>query len=156
MRASEAIVGLAILLGLASWFDWRERRIPNWVCLLVAAAGLSLAVATGGITTLGLNALHLVVALLGGLTLFALRVVGAGDAKLYAATAAWFAVFDGLRLFVSVALAGLVVFIIWFAVRRLQRKPVLRAGDKPEDMLPYGIAISLGGLITAAMNAQLI
>lgn len=156
MTPGQAYIGLAILLALASWLDLRERRIPNWLTLLIATSGFLFVYSTGGLTTFGLSVLHLFVALLGGLALFALKLVGAGDAKLYAAIAAWFSIFDGLRLFVSVASAGLMVFVVWFAVRRLQGKPVLRAGDDPHDMLPYGIAISLGGLMTAALNAQAI
>lgn len=154
MTNGQAYIGLAILLALASWLDVRERRIPNWLTLLIATSGFVFVFSIGGLTTLGLSVLHVFVALLGGLTLFALKILGAGDAKLYAAIAAWFAIFDGLRLFVSVAFAGLIVFVVWFAVRRLQGKPVLRAGDNPYDMLPYGIAISLGGVMAAALNAQ--
>lgn len=147
---------LGLLLVVASWLDWNERRIPNWLCLVIAAAGLIFAFATGGIGDLGLNALHALIALMGGMAMFALRVVGAGDAKLYAAVASWFSMFDGLRLFVSVALAGLVVLMVWFVVRRAAGKRVTRAGDDPHDLLPYGIAISLGAMLAAAMNLQLV
>lgn len=156
MTPGHAYLGLAILLVLASVLDWHERRIPNWLSLLIGLGGLAFAFSSGGLATLGLSALHMFLALLGGLALFSLKVVGAGDAKLYAATAAWFVIFEGLRLFVSVALAGLIVLAAWFVVRRLQKKPILRSGDSPYDMLPYGIAISLGGMLTAAMNAQLV
>lgn len=147
---------LGLLLVLASWLDWNDRRIPNWLSLVIAAAGLIFVFTTGGIGGLGLNALHVAVALIGGMALFALRVIGAGDAKLYAATASWFSLFDGLRLFVSVALAGLIVLMAWFVVRRMAGKRVTRAGDDPHDMLPYGIAISLGAMLTAMMNLHLI
>jgi prepilin peptidase CpaA len=147
---------LGLLLVLASWLDWKERRIPNWLCLIIAAAALIFAFATGGIGELGLNALHGIIALVGGMALFALRVVGAGDAKLYAAVASWFSLYDGLRLFVSVALAGLVLLMVWFVVRRMAGKRVTRAGDNPHDLLPYGIAISLGAMLTAVMNLHLV
>lgn len=147
---------LGLLLIPASWLDWRERRIPNWLSLLILFAGLIFSFASGGIGALGLSAAHATIALFGGMALFALRVVGAGDAKLYAAVAGWFSLFDGLRLFVSVALAGLVLLVIWFVIRRVSGKRVTRAGDDPHDMLPYGIAISLGAVLTAMMNLQMI
>lgn len=147
---------LGLLLIPASWLDWRERRIPNWLSLLILFAGLISSFATGGIGAFGLSAAHATIALLGGMALFALRVVGAGDAKLYAAVAGWFSLFDGVRLFVSVALAGLVVLMAWFVVRRVAGKRVTRAGDDPHDLLPYGIAISLGAMLTAVMNLHLV
>lgn len=147
---------LGILLVPASWLDWRERRIPNWLSLLILVAGLIFSFVSGGIGALGLTAAHATLALMGGMALFALRVVGAGDAKLYAAVAGWFSLFDGLRLFVSVAFAGLVVLMVWFVVRRVAGKRVTRAGDDPHDLLPYGIAISLGAMLAAVMNLHLV
>lgn len=156
MTPAQAFAALAVLLALASWFDWRERRIPNWVVLLTLLAGLAAAFAAGGLTGLGLHAAHMAIALLGGMILFALRVVGAGDAKLYAAAAAWFPLQDGLRLLVSVAMAGLIVLLVWVIARRIAGKKVVRAGNDPQDMLPYGLAIALGAALTALMSLNML
>lgn len=156
MNISYAYAGLAALLVGASWFDWRFRRIPNYLSLAIMVAGLAFSYALGGMSGLSLAGLHAVIALVVGMGLFAARVVGAGDAKLYAAAAAWFSVWDGVRLLVCVALSGLIVALIWAIARRRLGKRIVRAGAEPKDMLPYGVAISLGAILTILMELQLV
>lgn len=144
---------LAVLIGLcavAAWLDLTQRRIPNWLCGLTAVAGLVAAAWLDGFGGLGSHALHMIVALLGGMALFALGGFGGGDAKFYAGVAAWFGFGEGLRLLLCVALSGLLLLIVWFVYRRIRGIPVRRAKDGPWDGLPYGIAIG-GGAITAML-----
>lgn len=142
---------LAVLCVLAAWSDWRERRIANWLVLLTAAAGLSqAALGMSGPTPLWSFALHGGVALVGGMLVFALRWIGGGDAKFYAALACWFPFGQAPRLLLAVALSGLVLLVVWFIGRRLQGKKVSTGKTGPAAQLPYGIAIGLGGLLTFA------
>ncbi|SLJ88749.1 A24 family peptidase [Novosphingobium mathurense] len=135
----------------ASWSDTVQRRIPNWLCLLTAVAGLALAAYDAGLGGLGSHALHLAVALVVGMVLFRFGMIGGGDAKFYAGCAGWFAWSQASRLLLSVSIAGLVLFLVWFTVRRIMRKPISgRGSDDNFDKLPYGIAIAAGTLITAA------
>lgn len=83
---------------MATWFDLRERRIPNWLCLAAFAAGMALhwqeALAGGGLAALVYGALFM----LGG--------VGAGDAKLMITLGALAGPMPWLLIFAYSAVAG--------------------------------------------------
>lgn len=142
------LAALAILCAAAAWLDLTQRRIPNWLCGLTAVAGLAAAILLGDLGDLGSHALHMVLALVGGMGLFALGGFGGGDAKFYAGVATWFGLGQALLLLLSVALSGLLLLIGWFIYRRLRGIPVRRTRNGPFDGLPYGIAIA-GGAIAA-------
>jgi len=143
-----------IALGLAaSWLDTTIRKLPNWLCLLTFVAGLVLTTLVSGPAALPGHLAHAFIALVAGMVLFRFGVLGGGDAKFYAAIAVWFAFQDGFLLVMAVTLSGLVIFLAWFAWRRLTGKPVR---GKPGDIhgeLPYGIAISAGALIAYLQHA---
>src|ERR1043165_1123618 len=90
-----AFLLLTVFAVVAAGFDWKLRRIPNWLCLAVAACGLALGAYQGGWWMAGSHALHMVIALAAGMLLFGLKAIGGGDAKYYAGIAAWFALGDG-------------------------------------------------------------
>ena len=138
----------AVFCAVAAWLDLTQRRIPNWLCGLTALGGLAVVAASGGLGDLGSHALHMVLALLGGVALFALGGFGGGDAKFYASAAAWFGLGQALLLLLCVALAGLILLIGWFVYRRLRGIPIRRSNHGPFDGLPYGVAIA-GGAIAA-------
>lgn len=145
----ESWAPLAVLIALsaaAAWLDLTQRRIPNWLCGLTAVAGLVVAAWLGGLGGLGSHALHMVVALLGGMALFALGGFGGGDAKFYAGIAAWFGLGHALLLLLCVALSGLMLLIVWFIYRRVKGIPLRRKKEGPWDGLPYGIAIASGAI----------
>ncbi|MCW6533878.1 A24 family peptidase [Sphingomonas lycopersici] len=139
---------LLIAAGVAaSWGDLFRRTIPNWLCAATAIAGLALGFATGGAGMLGWHAAHAAIALVAGMLLFRIGLFGGGDAKFYAAVAAWFPLAAAPRLLISVALSGLALLVVWFVYRRATGKPISRNGDNPGDKLPYGIAIAIGALV---------
>lgn len=142
---------LALLCLTAAWYDLRLRRIPNWLCLLTALAGLAYAAMplTAGAPWWSFL-LHGVVALIVGMVLFAIRWVGGGDAKFYAALACWFPFSRAPLLLIAVALSGLVLLIVWFTVRRLQGKKFRGTANDDAAKLPYGIAIALGAMLAFA------
>ncbi len=91
---------------LAALFDYRSRRIPNWLTLAGAVTGVilqsSLHRADGLITSLeGLG-----LALLIYLPLYLLRGVGGGDVKLMAAVGAMAGPRNWLAIMLVTALAG--------------------------------------------------
>lgn len=149
MTVNLVLVALTIAGLLASWFDIRERRLPNWLCLAIALAGLTFATFDGGVSALGWQALHATIALVVGMGLFAARIIGGGDAKYYAATAAWFGLSSGLHLLVNVALSGIVVLAVWGIARRARGLAVFQRGESDQAKLPYGVAIALGAIIAA-------
>ena len=146
---SLAVLALACLF--AAWLDVRHRRIPNGLCAATAVAGLLGGYFLGGTSGLLSNALHCLAALVGGMVLFKLGVFGGGDAKFYAAVAAWFALAKGILLLVAVTLSGVALLIVWFTYRRVAGLPIGRKAGSGFDGLPYGIAIGAGALITATL-----
>jgi len=147
--SSEIVAGivLAILLVTGACFDILSRRLPNWLCLTTAVAGLCAAAVLHGAGGLGSAALHGAAALIVGMVLFRFGVIGGGDAKFYAAVAVWFAASLAPRLLLSVSLSGLILFLVWFTYRRLTGRKIVRAATDDADRFPYGIAIAAGGLL---------
>src|SRR3546814_2063409 len=66
-------------------------------------------------STCALPISHAAIALVVGMVLFGMRIVGGGDAKYYAALALWFRLGEAWRLLAFVSLAGAVFFLAWFA-----------------------------------------
>lgn len=144
------MLGRAVLIAAcaaACWLDVTKRIIPNWLCLLTFGAGLMFAAWSGGTGALGWHGLHAAVALLIGMGLFVTGMVGGGDAKFYAAVAAWFAFADGLKLLLSVSIAALAMFALWFLSRRLRGIPVLRKATDDSGKFPYALGIGGGAVL---------
>ena len=138
---------LVILAGLAaSWTDLRKRRIPNALCLLTFLSGIAYAAWSGGWPDAGNHALHAIIALVVGACLFAARAIGGGDAKFYAAIAAWFAPHDAIWLFVLVSFSGFILLVVWIATRMMTGRPIRKQGGGVNG-LPYGVAIAVGSAI---------
>ncbi|MEP6867559.1 MAG: prepilin peptidase [Novosphingobium sp.] len=155
----QSILGLAILglsAVIAGWYDGRYRRIPNWLCAATALAGLAFGLWSVGFPVIISNALHLFAALLGGMILFRVGAFGGGDAKYYAAIAAWFGLGKAILLLLCVALSGLVLLIIWFSYRRLAGYQIRKRAGTGLDGLPYGIAIGSGAIITMMSTFSLV
>lgn len=88
----------AVAVG-AAWFDWRERRIPNWITL----GGFLLAFLVQDWRTAAAGA---GVALAIHLPLWLLRATGGGDVKLMAALGAGLGLSDWLHFFLINAVLG--------------------------------------------------
>lgn len=134
---------LIVFCAAGSLSDLASRRIPNLLCLACGVCGLGLAVAAGGWLP---YALHMGVALVIGMGLFALRAVGGGDAKFYAGLATFFPLESALRLGVSIAVSGGLLALAFLAIGRLRRDP--KRSVKSRE-LPYGVAIAAGSLVCA-------
>jgi prepilin peptidase CpaA len=154
--AALALAILVLCLVAAAVSDAAKYRIPNTLCLGIAAAFLLYAL--GAAISFEVLGAHLaagfavlVVAAVG----FALRIMGGGDAKLLAAVALWLG-WKGLPPFLLLmAVIGGALALMLLAARRLAPKPIptghwwsallLRRGD-----VPYGVAISAAALILLA------
>ena len=139
----------AVLMLSGVWFDLAQRRLPNILCVLVVAGGAVATIRGFGLEALTYAALHAMLALLVGLGLFRLGMIGGGDAKFYAATAIWFPLSDGLRLLLYVSICGFLLLGTSLLIR-LKTKHGGKAipGDKGKG-LPYGVAIAFGALALA-------
>lgn len=157
-------VMFAVLLAAACVSDLRTRRIPNVLVLATAVTGV-------GVTIASLGILHGAGRALGGmgvglalwLPFWLLRMMGAGDVKLFAAGAAWLGpagAFEGALL---AALTGGVLSLLYllfqhgfsYTVMRLAhglRQPgALReaAPTKWDRRMPYALAMTSGLLLAA-------
>ncbi|MEL1251009.1 A24 family peptidase [Aurantiacibacter gilvus] len=135
-----ACLGLALL---AAIWDARSRKIPNWLNLLIAIAALTFAVLSGGWATAGSAAIHAVIALVLGAGLFAIGFIGAGDAKMYSATAFALPLPSALPMLGWTSLAGFILLVGMLATRWMAGKPLRQDGKS--FTVPYGVAIA-GGL----------
>lgn len=87
--------------------------------------------------------------------LFAMRIFGAGDAKLMSALALWVGVLDGLPLFIFyMSLCGGVLGIATLLLKqyKLVRSPKpgswIASAQAGENRVPYGVAIAIGFIMT--------
>ncbi len=137
------VLAVAALLG--AWLDVASRRLPNWLCLLTAITGLASAAVLGGTAAFISASGHMLIALMLGMALFRFGLIGGGDAKFYAACAAWFGLGQALHLLGIVSVVGLTLVIIWFGYRQIAGK---RRRDRTGkfDLVPYGVAIGLGSI----------
>ncbi len=149
--ASLLALGLAGLV--ASWLDWRHRRLPNWLAAMLAVLGLAAAFQYGGIEALGSHLIHASIALCVGIILHAFGWIGGGDGKYYAAAACWFPLGFGIVLLFCVAVSGLALFLGWFGLRRLRGIEMELVPDNPDAAkLPYGLAIAAGSFAAALLT----
>lgn len=125
--------------------------------MITALAGLASGFAVGGFSWAGMSALHALLALAVGMGVFATGAIGGGDAKFYAAVAAWFPLGKAPLLLGTVSVAGLLLLIAWLPLRRHAMSGV--SSPAPNDAfrkLPYGVAISTGaflGFLAVSLSA---
>jgi prepilin peptidase CpaA len=142
-------LAFAGVLAWAALSDIATRRIPNQAVLALLAifAGWALA---GAPASLGSSLAAGLIGLTVGFGLYLFRVMGAGDAKLFAATA----LFGGLAYLPMLALATAVaggVIAIGSLLAQPRRALVLITLRWEADHgrgVPYGVAISIGGVLT--------
>lgn len=150
MNGGELVTPLLIGSGaFAGWSDLKFRRLPNLFCAALAALGLSMTIAGQGGEAFVSHFAHAGIALIVGAALFAFNVIGGGDAKYYAAVAAWFPIGSSLKLLGLVSLAGLALVAVWYGYRLLGNRNSAQAAEGDFAKLPFGIAIALGAVATA-------
>ena len=151
-----SIVGFLGILAAAALSDVRNLTIPNRYCLAITLLYPAYLLSAGQpIDWLG----ALVVAgsmLAAGFVLFAVRALGGGDAKLLAAVSLWAG--PGLlpEFAILTALSGGGIALFLWLRHRLSRSPSLAllaaTGASPDfakQPMPYGVAISAGGIYVA-------
>ncbi len=160
---------LAILIPAilyASWIDYSERRVPNWLNASLAAAGLIMHGVFFGWQGVGAGLLGMLVGL-GVLILpWAMHGMGAGDVKLMMAIGAWLGPWLTLWSFaVGAIIGGVVALVMIFSTgravhaftnlqtimskfRRLDTAFSEYGGTKTfgdsSQLLPYGVPLTAG------------
>lgn len=152
----QAIVLIAcpVFFALGAMTDILSYRIPNWIAGgIVALFALAAPLAGMPLETAGMHVLVFALALVFGMALFAMNLIGGGDAKFMAAIALWMGPSLILKYLVVFALAGGVLAFAIVLLRRMPlpafaaRVPALNQLLLPGAGLPYGVALGVGGLI---------
>ena len=139
---------VSVVLAIAAASDVRRRRIPNWTVLALIGLFVVLAVAQQGrgvVSALEAAALAFAVTV----ALYAFKIIGAGDSKLFTAVA----FFAGLgylpHLVVATTLAGGVIALASLAARPQRALAMFAMRGKGEwgPGIPYGLAIAIGGAV---------
>lgn len=151
-----ALLTGCLFLAFVAWEDFRKFRVRNRSVLILMAIYVVFAVARGSFGPLVLD-------LAGGLLLFALgfafwllRMIGAGDAKLFFAVGCWvslpnLAEWSILLLIWSIVLWALVKIPFPLAVRHLA--VVARLDDfRKSKRVPYAVPISIATLFALLPN----
>lgn len=145
---------LGLLLAAVS--DIRTMTIPNKLCLGLALAFFPAALFAHLSLAQWLECLSMGgIGFCLGVALFALRLMGGGDAKLIAAASLWLGLNGFIAFIVYTALFGGVLTLGLLVVRSLVRDYALNVGEWPRWIarhldakgdIPYGVAICLGGI----------
>lgn len=155
-----ALFFFPLAMALAATSDLLTMRISNKLVLLLVAGFFVIAIAVN--LPLQQFAMHITASLLVlavGFTLFALRWIGGGDAKLAAATTLWLGFGLTLPYLVYAALLGGLLTLLILALRRFPLTPFLARYrwlerlHNPKSGVPYGIALAAAGLMIYSNSA---
>jgi prepilin peptidase CpaA len=155
-----SLAGFAILVIVAALRDVTSYTIPNKISLAlvalfpIAALGLGLPLPVIGVS-LAVGA----AALVAGMAMFALRWIGGGDAKLFAAAALWLGLPASMTYLAVTAVAGGALAVGLLALRSTHVRPFVPNGPawfgrlaEPGENVPYGVAIAVGALVAFPLS----
>lgn len=163
----EVTLGALIPLTLyASWIDFAQRRVPNWLNAIIAAAGLTMQFAFHGWGGVGAGLLGMLVGFGVLIVPWAMHGMGAGDVKLMSAIGAWLgpwltlvsfsvgAVFGGVAAVVMILCTGRAAYAlvnmqtIMTKMKRLDTAFSTFGGARTfggtSQLLPYGVPLTAG------------
>jgi prepilin peptidase CpaA len=164
------LVTFTILVGIAAAMDLRFRRIPNSLALTIVLIGSVFAVLTMGPAKALPRILEGSAAgLIMWFPFWALRMLGAGDVKFFAAAAAWLGPWLAFEAALASAVFGGVIALLWLlwssrptvgvsqtldaatasASNVNDELAVERHAPKDRISLPYGVAMAAGLVVTA-------
>lgn len=156
-----AVYTLLLLIG--AFWDFRTRRIPNRLVVVLALLGFGYAIVVtpalpGAFRSVG----GLFTGLACWLPFYALGWLGAGDVKMFAAAGAWLGPLRTIEGSLVAAVAGAVLAVIWMVASygardtattlaiATSRPSILGPGNttiEKRKTLPYGVALALGALV---------
>lgn len=177
----ELTLGLLIPATLyASWIDYAERRVPNWLNATIALVGLGLQFAFFGWSGVGVGLLGMLVGFGTLIVPWMMHGMGAGDVKLMAAIGCWLgpaltlwsfcvgAVLGGIAAVAMIVSTGRTVHAlanIQTIRNKLRRWDTAfgeyggaRSFGATSQLLPYGVPLTfgtIGVLLTAYFGGWL-
>jgi len=154
MIVAAILLVFPLCLVFAAISDLLTMTIPNRVSLILMISFAVLAPLSGmALPAIGMHALGAAIVFCICFALFALNVMGGGDAKLLSAAAIWFGYDPALLSFlVYVSFIGGLVTLAILLIRS-QANMILAIGlPIPNSLLlakkiPYGVAIAIGGFV---------
>ena len=155
MTEAAIFVVFPLCLAIAAFSDFFTMTIPNRVSAILLATFIVIAPLAG--LSLGETGFHLLAGLLVFavcFALFAINVMGGGDAKHLTASAVWFGPTASLVSYLAyVSIFGGVLTLVLLALRA--RTPAILASGLPvpnhlltAKKVPYGIAIGIAAFVT--------
>ncbi len=148
------LVILPALVIVGGLKDLTSMKIPNWISGLLILAFFPAALLLGlTVSEIGLHLAVGLAALLIGMGLFALNLLGGGDVKLMAAACLWLGLSaSGVFVLATAVVGG--VFSLALLLGRVWLRPWVGAGPgwfvqlmEPKGHIPYGVAIAIGALV---------
>ena len=154
---------------LASWIDFRYRKVPNWLNLPLILVGLITQGVFHGWSGLGMGLLGMLLGF--GLLIipWLMHAMGAGDVKLMAAIGVWLGPLLTFRAFcVGAILAGVIAVAMIIIGRKFWQAYMnlglimtkmrslktafsdfgsVQALKSTSQLLPYGVPLSIGALL---------
>ncbi|MBB6487594.1 prepilin peptidase [Rhizobium lusitanum] len=163
MLEASTLLIFPLCMSIAAISDLLTMTIPNRVSLALAVSFLVLSPVFGlSLSEVGMHFAGAGIVFFACFALFALNVMGGGDAKLLAAAALWFG-FDSslIEFLIYVAFIGGAVTILVILLR--SQSSILMAIGIPvpsslsvAKKIPYGIAIAIGGILAFPSSPLLI
>jgi len=158
--STAALLFFPIAMAIAASSDLLTMRISNKLVLLLTAGFFIVAVAVNlPLQQFAMHVLCSLIVLAVSFGLFALRLIGGGDAKLAAATTLWLGFGTTLPYLGYTALLGGVLTIVILLLRGLPLNPVLarmtwlaRLHNKRSG-IPYGVAMAVAGIMVYSNSA---
>jgi len=170
------VTGAVLIPGilLASWIDYSQRRVPNWLNLALVMAGFLMQAVFVGSAGVGAGILGLLTGL--GLLIvpWLMHGMGAGDVKLLAAVGVWLGPVLTLYSFVIGAVIGAAVAMIMILWTRRLKMACANMGiilvkcssvrtmfsefgsaksfGDTSQLLPYGVPLTAGTLVVMAAH----
>ncbi|OBS97453.1 peptidase [Vibrio tasmaniensis] len=137
---------LAIVCVNVSVTDFLYRKIQNYALLILLFLQCFL-------SPLDIQIMSFLLVLGGGLLVYALIWIGAGDIKYAAVLSLTIPLNDLLWAFVMTAFTGGFLAVIYLVNNKLISKKLIRKASNNQQGIPYGIAISVGFyLVILAQN----
>jgi len=155
LLASLLALAFPALVLFAAAKDATSFTIPNWISLaLVALFPAAAFAAHMPLATAGWHLAAGAGVLVAGMVMFALRWLGGGDAKLFAATALWLGLAQLPLFLLTAAVVGGFLAILLVMLRSALLRALVLSGPRwvtrlaePGEGVPYGVAIAAGALM---------
>jgi prepilin peptidase CpaA len=113
-----SLLPMLVLIFMAAVWDFRSRRIPNWLNGILILSGL----ANSLIVAVPVSSIWSIAGLIVGFAipfvLFVMGAVGGGDVKLLTGVGAWLGPFGVFKVFIVECLVGLVIVLVQSAKQR--------------------------------------